>query len=143
MAGRLRELVALDAHAQVEPRGLAGDGIGVRAPRAAGVARQLVVDQVIEQEAVAEFGRGGVELPRAFALADRIPGPDRTGRGRRVRARLDADASTRRGDPDPVAVGDAGFARGVRVDVQRVACRDLAQAAVLRAPGVVHEHRTL
>src|SRR5580765_8306070 len=106
MAGFLRRVVALDAHAKIEPRSLAGDGVRIRALDAVCVARDLLVDEVIEEESVVELGRVGRELPRALALADRVPGPHGAGRRRRVRARLRADAPARRGNPDPVAVGD-------------------------------------
>src|SRR4051812_42241976 len=104
MTWLLGNLIALDADPKIEPCGLSGHGIGICPACAIGIARQLLVDQVVEQEGVVEFGCTGVELPCAFAFADRIPGPDRSGRCRCVCAGLGADASARCVDPDPVAV---------------------------------------
>src|SRR5207342_3961586 len=60
-----------DAYAQVEPRGLAGDRIGVRVF----ALRRDVGNQMIEQEALGAFRRILRQPPRAASLADRVPGP--------------------------------------------------------------------
>ncbi|MEZ0305006.1 MAG: hypothetical protein ACAH24_23515 [Hyphomicrobiaceae bacterium] len=49
--GRLVSCCLLDAHAQVVPGGLAGDGIAVGEAVAAGLLGQQLGDQVVEQEA--------------------------------------------------------------------------------------------
>ena len=64
----------VDPHPQIIPGGLAGDRVGIGVAITA-VRRQQRGDQMVEQEALAEFGLVGIEIPRAVALADRVPGP--------------------------------------------------------------------
>src|SRR6185437_17179106 len=56
---------------------------------------------------------------------------------------LHADAPARRCDPRPIAILDAMFGQRVRMHVETIARGDLPQPAVLRTPGVVHEHGAL
>ena len=54
----------VDPHAQIVPGGLAGDRVGIGVGIAA-IRRQQLGDQVVEQEALAELGRVGSEVPGA------------------------------------------------------------------------------
>src|SRR5690606_6847375 len=92
--------------------------------------RQELADEVVEKKALRRLGRRRVEIPRAGALADRVPGPDGAG--------LDAggEADPRRHRPvaaldlDEVAVGEAEPLRGRAMDVEAILGKDLAQPGV-------------
>ena len=131
-----------DAHAHVVPAGLAGDGIGV-ADRAARAVRQLVADQVVQEEALPRLVGAGRELPGAVGLADRVPGPHRARLDRLAVAQHAAHLPQRLSTQHQPPSAMPAAARGQRVDVQVVVAVDLAQPRVLRIPRVVHRHRPL
>ena len=74
--------------------------------------RQLLADQVVQQEALARLVGTGRELPGAVGLADRVPGPHRAGLDRLAVAQHAAHLAPLALDPAPAAVGDAGGRRG-------------------------------
>ena len=132
----------VDPHPQIVPRRLAGNRVGIGVGIAA-VGRQQLRDQVVEQEALAELGRIGSEVPRTAALADRIPGPHRVGIDPVHQLGRNADPAVMARQPDPVLLGEAKGAADRPVDEQPVVAEDLAQPGVLRVPGMVHLHRPL
>src|SRR5215831_17459582 len=67
----------LDAHAQVVPGRLAGDGIAVGPAMPVGPRRQQLGDDVIQEESILGFRRIGRQGPGPLALADGVPCPDR------------------------------------------------------------------
>ena len=54
-----------------------GQALGLYHHGEAAVRRQQFRDQMVEQEALAELRRIGIEVPGARPLADRVPGPHR------------------------------------------------------------------
>src|SRR5574340_656771 len=96
-------------HAQVEPRGLTGDGIGVGDAALARLFRQQLRNQVVEQETPGGLGGICFQAPGAFLFANGVPGPDRVFLGAFHGPGLAADLAVVRRDPDPIEILDAHF----------------------------------
>src|SRR5262245_35925290 len=136
-----RCLVNPDPH--VEPRRLAGHRVRVRDPPLELALRQVLADQMIEEETVGGLGCVRRESPRAALLTDPVPGPHGVRLDAFHRLQLAAHAPAPRFDPYPVAVGEPELARRTGVHVQVVLREELPQPDVLRIPRVVHDHRPL
>src|SRR6185437_12915395 len=120
---------ALEPDAQVVPRGLAGDGVGVEALLGKMRGQQLR-DGGIEQEAAARLRRIGREPPGAGALADGVPGPDRAGIDPVDEADLAAHLSVMADDEDPILVAEAERGGGVPMHVEIVPAVDLPEPRI-------------
>src|SRR3989338_9990686 len=107
----------VDAYAHVVPRRLPGDRVRVRVTLPIHLRRELLRDDVIEQETLLRLVRIRRQIPRAGGLADGVPGPYRARLNRLAVARHAAHLTPLRLDPDPVTVGDARVLRGARVDI--------------------------
>jgi hypothetical protein len=103
---RLAVVGLVDLDANIEPRGLAGDRVGIRQMLPGLVRRQFFRDQVIEQKALLRFVGLGCQPPGTGRLADGVPGPDGARLDRLGEPRTCNGPCQRRLDPDPVAVCD-------------------------------------
>src|SRR5205807_3146830 len=94
--------------------------------------------EIVHDKASGRFIRRGSEVPRARALAHRVPGPH----GRAVDAlhqlRAHRDAAVMTCHRDPVAVRDAQRRRRIAVDVKEVLAVDLSEPGVVRSPAMIH-----
>src|SRR5215468_7952652 len=142
LAGLFRRRL-LDAHAQVVPGRLAGDGIAVGPAVPVGPRRQQLGDDVVQEESIPGFWRIRRQGPGPLALADGVPGPDRVFVYAVHQLHLHLDAGMMADDPGPIVVGKLETLGGLPVHVQFVAAMDLPQPRVLRTPGMVHGHRPL
>src|SRR3954463_10198721 len=82
-------------------------------------------------------------MPSAGALPDGVPGPPRirVDPVHQLDLRLDPPGMARH--PNPIVLGDAETACRQLMNEQPVLPEDLAQAGILRVPGMVHLHRPL
>ena len=135
----------LDPDAEVVPRRLAGDRVGVGVAVAALVSRQQFGDQVVEQEALASpsgaslrRSRRRARLPIAFQVqtVSGLTPSISCGPGTLMRPCWLVTQTQ-----SPSAMPELLGRRAVHVEA--VLRDDLAQPGVLRSPGVIHGHRPL